>query len=110
MSEGSLGIGGNSTFAIRLRAVRAVTAEGLSVAEVARAYGTDRSTVHRWVARFVAEGEEGLLRRPVPGRPRKIASVDARALTSMLLSRASAFGFETDFWTTPRLVQVWTVP
>jgi transposase len=91
---------------MRIRAVHAVLDEGLSVTEVALAYGTDRTTVHRWLARFDAEGEDGLLRRPVPGRPRKIATLDAKELTSMIMSPASKFGFETDFWTTPRLIQV----
>jgi transposase len=35
-----------------------------------------------------------------------MASVDSEALRSMILSPASQFGFETDFWTTPRLIQV----
>jgi transposase len=106
MSEGALLIPGYSTFDVRVRAVRAVIDEGLTVTEVAQAYGTDRSTVHRWLARFDAEGEDGLLRRPVPGRPRKLWTLDARALTAMILSPASEFGFETDFWTTPRIIQV----
>lgn len=106
MSDGSLLIAGYSTFDVRVRAVRAVTVDGLTVTDVAEAYGTDRSTVHRWLERFHSEGEDGLLRKPVPGRPRKMIALDARALKSMLLSPASEFGFETDFWTTPRLIQV----
>jgi transposase len=47
-----------------------------------------------------------LRRRPVPGRPRKIASLDTTRLTDVLLSPASQYGFETDFWTTRRLIQV----
>lgn len=99
-------VSGNSTFEERLRAVRAVATEGLRVTEVARAFATNRATVHRWLSRFRAEGEDGLLRRAAPGRPRKIAHLDAQALTAIVLSPASAFGFETDFWTTPRLMQI----
>lgn len=106
MSDGALLIPEYSTFDVRVRAVRAVIDRGMTVTEVAAAYGTDRSTVHRWLARYQAAGEEGLWRRPVPGRPRKIAALDVATLTSMILSRASRFGFETDFWTTPRLIQV----
>lgn len=89
-----------------MRAVRAVVDEGLTVAEVARAFGTDRSTVHRWLGRFIARGEQGLERRPVPGRPRKIASLDSDSLIDIVLAPATEFGFETDFWTTRRLIQV----
>lgn len=96
-----------STYEIRVRAVRAVIEEQLPVTVVAQAYGTDRSTVHRWISRYeAAEGEEGLLRRPVPGRPRKLEGLDREMLWEMVLSPASAYGYETDFWTTLRLRQV----
>lgn len=78
----------------------------MTVTAVARAFGTNRSTVHRWVSRFHAEGDDGLYRRPVPGRPRKLARLDGDRLTSIVMSPASKFGYETDFWTTPRLIQV----
>jgi transposase len=106
MSEGSQLITGYSTYDVRVRAVQAVLEDKLSVTQVASAYGTDRSTLHRWLARFDAEGEHGLYRRPVPGRPRKIASLDKLELAEVLLSPASQYGFETDFWTTRRLIQV----
>src|SRR5215211_9229413 len=106
MSEGVPRILGYSTYDVRTRAVRAVLEEGLSITEVAQSYGTDRSTVHRWLARFDAEGQEGLRRRAVPGRPRKVAGLDTAQLASVVLAPASDFGFETDFWTTPRLMQI----
>lgn len=106
MSEGSLRYLGYSTFDVRVRAVRAVIADGLTVTEVAQAYGTDRSTIHRWLGRFAANGENGLERSPVPGRPGKIASLDSNALVDIVLAPATEFGYETDFWTTRRLIQV----
>lgn len=106
MREGSPLIVGYSTYDVRLRAVRAVLDDGVPVTEVAQAFGTDRTTVHRWLARFEAEGHAGLQRRPVPGRPRKMAHWDAAALKAIVMSPASQFGYETDFWTTRRLIQV----
>lgn len=97
---------GYSTYDVRVRAVHAVLHEGLSVTEVALAYGTDRSTIHRWLTRFQAEGTDGLQRQPTSGRPRKLAELDTATLTSLVLSPASKFGFETDFWTTPRLIHI----
>jgi transposase len=73
---------------------------------VAQAYGTDRSTVHRWISRYQADGESGLARKDVTGRPRKLAEVDKQALKEIVLAPASDYGFETDFWTTRRLIQV----
>src|SRR5271157_6054145 len=88
-------------------AVRAVVEENLPVATVALAYGTHRSTIHRWVARYqVAGGAEGLIRQPVSGRPRKIESIDRKALTAIVLAPAINYGYKTDFWTTRRLIQV----
>lgn len=95
-----------STYDIRIRAVRAVMDEQLSVTVVAQAYCTDRSTVHRWLARFRSEGEAGLVRQPVSGRPRKVARLDSKALRTIVLAAASTYGYETDFWTTRRLIQV----
>ena len=96
-----------STYEIRVRAVRAVMEEHLPITVVAQAYGTDRCTVHRWISRYeTAEGEEGLLRRPVSGRPRKLEVLDRETLWEMVLSPASSYGYETDFWTTLRLRQV----
>jgi transposase len=95
-----------STFEVRIRAVRAIRDEGLSIAEVAQAYGTNRSTVHRWVTRWTTAGEGGLQRKPSTGRPRKLAALDNTKLTRLILAPATDYGFETDFWTTPRILQV----
>ena len=79
----------------------------MPVTNVAKAYQTHRSTVHRWVARYEKEnGEKGLIRKPVSGRPRKLESLDELGLSSIVLKPASEFGYETDFWTCGRLLQV----
>ena len=106
MSEGSLRISGYATLDVRMRAVGAVVDGGLTITKVAQAYGTDRSTIHRWLRRFATNGEHGLERQPVSGRPRKLASLDADGLVDLVLAPATEFGYETDFWTTRRLIQV----
>lgn len=95
-----------STFDVRFRAVQAVRVQRLKVSAVARAYGTDRATIHRWLFRYDKEGETGLERRPVSGRPRKLARLNQTALRRMVLAPASTYGYDTDFWTTRRLIQV----
>ena len=95
-----------STYEIRIRAVRA-THNGMSVSEVATAYQTHRSTIHRWVQRYsMGKGVQGLERRAVSGRPRKTEALSQGKLRSIVLKPASAFGYETDLWTTNRLAQV----
>jgi transposase len=97
---------GYSTYDIRLRAVQAIVEERMPITTVADAFRTDRTTVHRWLARYREEGDAGLHRRPVSGRPRKLQSVGRDALKAIVMAPASEYGFETDFWTTRRLIQV----
>jgi transposase len=98
--------GANSTYDVRLRAVRAVLEEELPLTVVARAYGADRTTLHRWLVRYEAGGESALLRRQATGHPKKLCEMDADALRTIVLAPASTYGYETDFWTTRRLRQV----
>jgi len=95
-----------STYDVRIRAVRAVIDEEMPITVVAQAFGTDRSTVHRWLGRFHRHGEAGLARQPVSGRPRKLARLDVVSLRDIILAPASNYGYETDFWTARRLIQV----
>jgi transposase len=95
-----------STYDIRVRAIRAVVEERIEVTTVAQAYGTDRSTIHRWLTRYRSQGEAGLVRQPVSGRPRKLSDLNSDSLRKIVLAPASDYGYETDFWTTRRLIQV----
>ena len=51
------------TFHGRRLLVRRVREQGLSIAQVASSMGISRQCAHRWVARFDAEGEAGLVDR-----------------------------------------------
>lgn len=92
----------NSTYELRLRAVRAVR-RGMPMSDIADAYGTNRSTIYRWLKRFEKEGEDGLLRRPSSGRPRKLEDLTEGELRDIVLQPASQFGYESDLWTVGRL-------
>lgn len=82
----------NSTYELRLRAVRAVR-RGMPISEIADAYDTNRSTIYRWVKRFEKEGEVGLQRRPTSGRPRKLEDLTEEELRDIALQPASQFGY-----------------
>lgn len=97
---------GYSTYDVRSRAVQAVRVERLPVSLVAQAYGTNRTTIHRWLSRYDREGDAGLVRRPVSGRPRKMCGLDSTDLRQVIMTPASEYGYDTDFWTTRRLIQV----
>lgn len=96
---------GYSTLGVRVRAVAAVQ-NGMPVSQTATAYGVDRTTLHRWLVRHAQHGEDGLQRRPVSGRPRKLSGVTAKRLKHIVLAPATKFGFETDLWTVGRLHKV----
>jgi transposase len=97
-----------STLDVRVRAVRAAL-EGTPITDVARAYHCDRTTIHRWLRRYHETGSEaGLERRPVSGRPRKLARLSPYNLKRLVLAPASRYGFETDLWTVSRLHLVLT--
>lgn len=79
---------------------------GLTISDVAAAYGTDRSTVFRWVSRYTEDGKPGLLRKPGSGRPRKLEELTQQEWRSLVLRPASYYGYETDLWTVGRLQAV----
>jgi transposase len=94
-----------STLDIRVRAVRAVLS-GEQISIVSKAYQVNPSTLHRWINRRRESGESGLQRRPVSGRPRVFDNHSLKDLLKTILKPASKYGFETDFWTCRRMVQV----
>ena len=59
----------------RYQAVLAVISDGLSVSQVAQKVGVSRQTVHSWLARYEAEGLEGLVDRS--HRPAVVSASDA---------------------------------
>lgn len=100
MSDGS-----HLTATVRERAAIAVL-DGMTIASVSAAYGVDRKTVSRWVAKFQSNGRKGLNRKAGSGRPRKLEELTESELRGMILRGAMAFGFETDLWTVNRLRRV----
>src|ERR1700690_391540 len=93
---------GYSTLDVRIRAVEAVL-KGMPVSQTATTFGVDRTTLHRWLARYDQEGQTGLQRRPVSGRPRKLNNFTAKSLKRIVLAPATKFGFESGLWTVGRL-------
>jgi transposase InsO family protein len=67
----------------RYQAVLAVISDGLSISQVASKVGVSRQTLHSWLARYEAEGLEGLVdrsHRPVSCPHQMPADVEARLL------------------------------
>lgn len=67
----------------RYQAVLAVISDGLSISQVAEKVGVSRQTLHSWLARYEAEGLEGLAdrsHRPVSWPHQMPAAVEAAVL------------------------------
>jgi transposase len=91
-----------STYEIRQRAVEAVL-RGMGISLVAEVFGTDRTTIYRWLQRYELEGEKGLERKPGSGRPRILEGLTESQLGLVILRPATDFGYETDLWTVGRV-------
>jgi transposase InsO family protein len=73
----------------RYQAVLAVISDGLSISQVAEKVGVSRQTLHAWLARYEAEGLEGLVNRshrPV-SCPHQMPAVVEAALLELRRSR-----------------------
>lgn len=80
--------------------------DGYSTLEVADFLGVDPSSVRRWVAAFRSSGTEGLIARPVSGRPPKLTLIQEKIVRRWLGDSPSEHGFDTELWTAKRLSEL----
>jgi transposase len=90
----------------RLEAGRLLRAGKLKPAEIARALGVSRQSVHRWQQTLAETGRAGLKRRPHTGRPPKLTRWQWQRLARILANGATAAGFDTERWTLRRIAVV----
>lgn len=62
----------------------ALVLEGATRTEAAEAAGMDRQTLRDWVHRYNAEGIDGLLDRPRPGRPSRLNAAQKAKLADLI--------------------------
>ena len=89
----------------RRRAIDLLKA-GASITEAARRLGCSHSSVILWRDAVRRRGLTALRAKPAPGRPPKLTARQRAKLPRLLLRGASAWGFETDLWTTRRIAGV----
>ena len=93
-----------STYEIRANAVKSILNNN-HVSLIAKAYNVHRATVYRWLQKYKKKRDfNDLVRKPVSGRPRKLTAI--KQLKKIILKPASKYGYETDFWTCKRLMQI----
>ncbi|MHB8351336.1 MAG: winged helix-turn-helix domain-containing protein [Thermoplasmata archaeon] len=89
----------------RLKALRLLS-EGRSQAEVARLLGVTPAAVCYWHRAIENGGAKALRSIPRPGRPTLVPREKLSTLPDLLARGALSFGFSTDLWTIPRILQV----
>lgn len=93
-----------STLQVREKAVKACKKQ--TAVSISKAYHVHRSTVYRWVEKN--EKFKSLERTCMPGsgRPPKLTGKEIKKLTHLILKPASKYGYETDFWTIRRIIDI----
>ena len=80
--------------------------DGRTQQDVADFLGVHPRTVGRWWAAHRDGGDAGLAAKPTPGRPRRLTADQEAEVLSWLGQRPTAFGFDTDLWTAPRVARL----
>lgn len=83
---------------MRKRAVARVLA-GESPEDVISSLGFHRSCIYEWLAKYRADGEQGLETRPIPGRSRKFPDEHADKLRSLIKLNPMQLDFHDALWT-----------
>lgn len=86
----------------RRRAVQLLK-RGLTTSAVAERLGCSHSSVVRWRQICKRRGPNGLLPRPIPGRPPRLSATHKRQLQRLLVRGPLAAGYATDLWTLARI-------
>jgi transposase len=80
--------------------------QGVSQAEVARRLGVHRQSVIRWVRALMKLGRAGLKQAGRAGRKAQLSAADWRAIEQALKRGPQARGYETAWWTAPRVARL----
>ena len=77
--------------------------QGLKAEEIAQIVRESHMTVLRWLKRYLAEGIEGLMDAPRPGRSTKVTGAYRKRLLETVRRRPRSLGLEYSLWTLRRL-------
>jgi transposase len=77
--------------------------KGMKAEEIAEIVRETHMTVLRWLKRYLAEGLNGLLDAPRPGRPATVTDAYRKKLLEVVRRRPRSLGLEYSMWTVQRL-------
>ena len=86
----------------RLQAV-VLNAEGRTSGELAAVLKAPRSKISEWLARYQADGVDGLLEGYRSGRPSELSAEQHQQLGDILDSGPVAYGLDNGVWTSPMI-------
>ncbi len=89
----------------RLKAVELLR-DGVSQAQIARQLAVSPVAVCKWKKSLEKGGTDALRAVPRPGRPTTVPREKLSTLPEILARGALAYGFSTDLWTIPRILEV----
>lgn len=89
----------------KLQAI-ALLKSGESYRSIAAELGVSLNSVVLWARAYREEGMEGLLPKPIPGRPAGLSEGQKAKLEQILLRGALKAGYGTELWTLKRIAQV----
>lgn len=84
----------------------ALSIEGHTASQIARALKVHRSSVPLWIRQWNAQGEVGLLEGRRSGRPADLSAQQEKQLQDILDSGPVAYGLESGIWTSPAIRNV----
>ena len=93
-----------STLQVREKAVKA--SQEQSADSVSKSYHVHRSTLYRWIAKKKTSKSLERSCEPGSGRPSKLTDKEIKKITRLILNPASKYGYETDFWTIRRIIDI----
>jgi transposase len=85
----------------RRRRAATLMQKGWGIPLIAEALGVTPHSVYRW--RELAQSENGLALKPLPGRPPKLTDQQIEELKILMSKGATANGWINDLWTTKRV-------
>jgi transposase len=91
---------------VKENAVNAVLNEKQSVAAVAKTLKVHRSIIYRWIDQFQEKKSLEVQNKKKRGPTPKINEDSVKSILAIIKKPAIDFGYDTDFWTTRRIVQV----
>jgi transposase len=90
----------------RRRRAMTLLKDGVGVDEIAKQIGTTPWSIYRWRQIVEKKGKSALKAQPHPHRPCRLSPKQKANLLELLLQGATAFGYQNQLWTLPRIAKL----